>query len=57
MRVRKATKGTSLMQRSAGGCIDALEFVRQRYKKSAAVCFMGLGAAVLEGVDDDLTGK
>jgi hypothetical protein len=54
MATRQSTRQTSLMQRSAGGCIDALEFVRQRNKKGAGVVFLGLGAALLGGADDAL---
>jgi hypothetical protein len=50
--MRKSTRDTSLMQRSDGGCIDAIEAVVQRKKTGVGVCFLTLGAAFVGGVDD-----
>jgi hypothetical protein len=52
--MRRSTMGTSLMQRSAGGCFDALEYVKQYQKKSGGAAILGVGAGLLGGATDDL---
>ncbi|KAJ1399792.1 hypothetical protein B484DRAFT_438124 [Ochromonadaceae sp. CCMP2298] len=42
------------MERSAGGCVDALESVKQHLKKSAGAAFLAAGAAMVGGQDDDI---
>ena len=52
--MRQATRCTSLMERSNGGCIDALEFIKQSRKKAAGTAILGVGVALLDVQNDDL---